>query len=722
MKRIVTLTALGLTVVAPDVIRAEDHALPGPGTARDEECLVCHAGVGEEDAPKLDLDLYRKTTHGAEGCIGCHTDVEDESIHHEELDEDLAPVDCGPCHEDAAATFASSAHATQAESKRSVANNASPEKPTCARCHGAHDIRQPIDPWSRVSAVRQAETCGDCHGPQRQAAGHRLVPLASAETAPTPPSARADDDADAKPLIDAACTDCHGSHGTQTATAPTSSLFPDRVAQTCEACHEDEAQDFGSSAHADAANKDDFRWSSELAAKSLNHLVEHDHSPESNGARTPPVCITCHRMHDAGAPQTARFREDLVRECGTCHQSLMQTYVESYHGKATLLGANSVAKCSDCHGFHRIRGPDDPESRVSTGNKLETCRSCHDDAPARFADFWAHADHTDAEQFPILYWVYTFMTALLVSVFSFFGLHTLLWAIREGVDAIRLRGQPRPIYKGPRVRRFSTTDRILHFFVIISFLGLAATGAPLKFAEASWARAAFAAMGGVETAGLLHRVFAVITFGYFFAHLIQLVVNLIGPLREGRFFKTVFGPDSLVPRWSDMTDVFRHFVWFVGLGPKPTWERWTYWEKFDYWAVFWGVAIIGTSGLVLWFPTFFTVLLPGWVVNVALVVHSDEALLAIGFIFGVHFFNSHLRRSKFPMDEVMFTGSVPKDEYREERGREWQRLEAEDRASGKFVEDPHPVFRAWARVFGISAWLFGLFILGLIIHGFLTTH
>ena len=96
--------------------------------------------------------------------------------------------------------------------------------------------------------------------------------------------------------------------------------------------------------------------------------------------------------------------------------------------------------------------------------------------------------------------------------------------------------------------------------------------------------------------------------------------------------------------------------------------------------------------------------------------------MAIAFIFGVHFFNSHLRRSKFPMDEVMFTGSVPQEEYREERGRQWARLEAENGVQGRVVAEPHPVFRAWARVFGVCAWLSGLIILGLIIHGFVTTH
>ena len=84
----------------------------------------------------------------------------------------------------------------------------------------------------------------------------------------------------------------------------------------------------------------------------------------------------------------------------------------------------------------------------------------------------------------------------------------------------------------------------------------------------------------------------------------------------------------------------------------------TYWEKFDYWAVFWGMAIIGGSGLMLWFPEAFARVLPGWVFNIALLVHGEEALLAVGFIFTIHFFNSHLRPDKFPMDMVIFTGRV----------------------------------------------------------------
>ena len=119
-----------------------------------------------------------------------------------------------------------------------------------------------------------------------------------------------------------------------------------------------------------------------------------------------------------------------------------------------------------------------------------------------------------------------------------------------------------------------------------------------------------------------------------------------------------------------------HFRWFVGLGPRPVFDRFTYWEKFDYWAVFWGMAIIGGSGLMLWFPVLFSRILPGWVFNIALLVHGEEALLAVGFIFTIHFFNGHLRPEKFPMDMVIFTGRVEEHEFQAERPAEYARLTA----------------------------------------------
>jgi cytochrome b subunit of formate dehydrogenase len=178
--------------------------------------------------------------------------------------------------------------------------------------------------------------------------------------------------------------------------------------------------------------------------------------------------------------------------------------------------------------------------------------------------------------------------------------------------------------------------------------------------------------------------------------------------------KAFFGPDSPMPHMQDFKDVIAHNKWFFGKGPKPKFDRWTYWEKFDYMAVFWGVAMIGLSGLIMWFPEFFTLWLPGWAINVALIIHSDEALLAAGFIFTFHFFNVHFRPDKFPMDRVMFSGRMSKSELMNERPRLYERWVAEG------TLDQHRAGHEWdswkkiALPAGFMAFMFGVVLMFLI--------
>jgi len=154
----------------------------------------------------------------------------------------------------------------------------------------------------------------------------------------------------------------------------------------------------------------------------------------------------------------------------------------------------------------------------------------------------------------------------------------------------------------------------------------------------------------------------------------------------------------------DLRDLGASFRWFFGKGPRPEYGRWTYWEKFDYMAVFWGVAVIGLSGLILWFPEFFTLIIPGWAINVAQIIHSDEALLAMGFIFTIHFFNTHLRPESFPMDTVIFTGYVPLEEYSKDRPREYEELKASGKLDDVVVETE--ITPSWVRTVKIFGFLF----------------
>ena len=107
----------------------------------------------------------------------------------------------------------------------------------------------------------------------------------------------------------------------------------------------------------------------------------------------------------------------------------------------------------------------------------------------------------------------------------------------------------------------------------------------------------------------------------------------------------------------------------------------------------------------MWFPEFFTRLLPGWVINIALILHSDEALLAAGFIFSIHFFNTHFRIEKFPMDTVIFSGRVSKAEMLHERRRWWDRLVAAGKLEDFRVRDEWFRWKNIAKTFGsFRAW------------------
>jgi cytochrome b subunit of formate dehydrogenase len=263
--------------------------------------------------------------------------------------------------------------------------------------------------------------------------------------------------------------------------------------------------------------------------------------------------------------------------------------------------------------------------------------------------------------------------------------------------------------------RFDRADRVMHALLMTTFLGCAFTGLPLLFSHEAWAGRLARLFGGFYSAGLLHRTFASVMICVFLTHLTRIARRLL----VQKDLSILWGPASMVPQPRDIVELIAHVRWFVGLGRRPRFEHFTYWEKFDYWAVFWGMAIIGGSGLVLWFPEFFARAIPGWMFNVAMIIHGEEALLAVGFIFTIHFFNSHLRPEKFPMDSVIFTGRVTRHEMVEERQDELERLQKEGRLDSLAASAAPPWVHVMARLAGGTAVVLGLLMLGLIFYAVL---
>lgn len=260
--------------------------------------------------------------------------------------------------------------------------------------------------------------------------------------------------------------------------------------------------------------------------------------------------------------------------------------------------------------------------------------------------------------------------------------------------------------KHRQVQRFTRLNRILHILMIVSFLTLAMTGMTLKFSYTGWAVILSKFFGGFESAGYLHRFAAVTMIGVFVTHIIDLF--RLKRKEFGSWMKLLKSENSMLFNKKDLKDFLGSLKWFLGKGDRPEYGRWTYWEKFDYFAVFWGMIVIGSTGMTLWFPEFFTHFVPGWFINVATIIHSDEALLATGFIFTVHFFNTHLRPEKFPMDIVIFSGRMPLEEFKLDRPDEYKKL-VESGDLEKYIVEPYqPIVIKAIKVFGWTALSIGL--------------
>ena len=385
-----------------------------------------------------------------------------------------------------------------------------------------------------------------------------------------------------------------------------------------------------------------------------------------------PLCGDCHDAHNIVPPGTDAFRAAEPATCARCHPDAQKTYLDSYHGKAYRLGDRKTAVCSDCHGGHRILPASNPESTVSRENVVATCAGCHPGANANFADFRSHVNPQDPRSSWQI-WIFWIAYVLLIAVvFSFAFVHTSLYIYRGAKEGLYSRRNHHRDRRGDtriEFRRFNVFHRWMHFLVIVSFTVLVFTGMPLKYKDTAWAQWFMDFFGGVTAAGIYHRLAAVVTVVYWTAEMIFMVAMVIRA--RG---KNLRSPGSMMFGKKDLEDLVGMFAWFFGKGPKPQFDRYTYWEKFDYISLGIGTVIIGLTGFMMWFPLKTTELLPGIFLNIALVIHSNEALLAMGVIFiFVHFFSAHLKPESFPIDKVIFTGSLPVAHYREERPLEYAR-------------------------------------------------
>ncbi len=666
----------------PHKVRKESIVL----RVSDKSCQKCHEKAGisiEKNGKRLSLTVHKNdilsSSHSELTCVKCHSDVDPRL---KRPCKTANKVNCSSCHVNIGDEYRKSGHGVEFQ-------NGNKDAPECTTCHGTHLIKPHLNDESPVYKTNIPVLCGRCHNKESKI--KKIENLDEPDAINDYSKSIHGRQLRGKGfLVSASCTDCHNKHLILNHKNPDSSVNEKNIPATCSTCHRGIYMEYRDSVHFS------------VDKRKMNDL---------------PTCTTCHTTHKISDVKMDKFMKEVTHTCGSCHKDLSKSYMNTMHGKTYQLGYQKSAKCSDCHNSHHILKVDDPESSVGYKNIVNTCRKCHEDANKRFTGYLTHATHHDRKKYPILFYTYWAMTFLLLSVFIFFGIHTLLWFPRS-FKTMKQKRELRKKSGEKYIKRFLGRERVTHMFVILSFFALAFTGLLLKFSSMKWAALFVSLLGGVEVAGMIHRFAAFITFGYFISHLFHL--NKKRKADKQSWFKFIFSKNSMMFNKKDFKDFFATMKWFIGLGKRPDYGRWTYWEKFDYFAVFWGVFIIGSSGLLLWFPEFFTNIFPGWLINVATIIHSDEALLAIGFIFTIHFFNTHLRPESFPMDKVIFTGLLPLEEFKNDRPIEYQEMKKNGTLEKNIIgRNKYKKYEKWIFSMGMTFLFSGIFLVLLILYSML---
>ena len=367
------------------------------GAAEDvdnETCLSCHGTEGFADSEGRDLfisgESFSTSTHAAFPCTTCHADAT--SVPHEEPLKQVGLETCAVCHGEQVAAYEESVHG-QAHKNGNV------DAATCKNCHGSpHNAKKARDPGSWVYPLNLPRTCGACHG-DADLAKRFNIPIGNASQLYMD-SIHGRALTDSGLLVTANCSSCHGAHDIRPKKDPQSKVFRTSIPATCGACHTGIEDAYFQGIHGQALKA---------------------------GRAGAPVCVDCHTAHQIVRVETDPWKLQIVKECGTCHEESLRTYRDTFHGQVTNLGFMALARCSDCHGSHRVLPASNPESTIAPANLVKTCQKCHPKANASFARFSPHADPSNKERNPGLYYAALSMRWLIIGVFAFFGLHTVLW-------------------------------------------------------------------------------------------------------------------------------------------------------------------------------------------------------------------------------------------------------------------------------------------------------
>ncbi len=495
--------------------------------------------------------------------------------------------------------------------------NSSHGRFSCRRCH------DDIDQIPHRQPVKEVDCSAACHliDPYTGADfSHRKVALELEQSAHGPKVDGDPEQEARKP----GCKDCH-----------TNSLY-DRVLppevesrlSACDKCHE-----------------------SEEFADNVRHMALHMSADQFWKSRQD--FLACARCHTNNELLTDSLQIRLSDD------TMVGSFLRTFHGRGFEFGDERSPVCSDCHGYHSVFGKEDSRSSVHSENLRATCSTvgCHEDATVEFATAGSMHDLYAGLKAGILIWIKRIYILLIVGTIGGMILHNALdviaWLRHRRRRAAEMPDVELKAENGTRYLRLNRQERLSHILMFMSFTALAISGALLWLPRERLALLPDWVFQ-MELRAWVHRITAIALVLVSLYHIAYFVVT-----RRGR---TLFV--AVLPRpIEDLRLMLANLGFMLGLrSEKPRFRHFNYSEKMEYWAFAWGTAVMTATGVILWFEH----LGSKFVVDVARLVHSLEAILAVLAIVVWHFWNVHWKPGRWPMSEAWVDGHISEEEMEEE--------------------------------------------------------
>ncbi|MEW5976168.1 MAG: cytochrome c3 family protein [Acidobacteriota bacterium] len=252
-------------------------------------------------------------------------------------------AECMACHEDASLKDAAnrSLFVSQAAFDKSIHGRMGV---SCVSCHVDLEGFTDFPHADRLARV----DCSTCHSDARQKFETSIHGTAKVEGKGEPVT----------------CVACHGYHDVLEKSDVRSKSHPMQQANTCGSCHFTQVRT---------------KKGGDFVRGYLDSV--HGQAISKSGLSTSATCATCHGAHAvrrSAEPGSPMSRDKVPNTCGQCHSGILLDYIEGVHGKDFEGGIQDVPVCTDCHGEHGIRSPQDKLSTVHPSHVAQTCARCHD--------------------------------------------------------------------------------------------------------------------------------------------------------------------------------------------------------------------------------------------------------------------------------------------------------------------------------------------------------